>query len=168
LHFLFSNAQIPETIVEGTYHTGDVQKLILLGVKDGEKAMCATTQLSKNNHFVFTLPQLTEGFYYITDQHKNNFIRIYLKPGDKIKLNVGEEDFDLVQSTAENTILKRWTELSYPVTRISSMARKDTTTYRSFFPTLTALLPNVETFKTSVNTPNIAFNQLLKNQLMQK
>jgi thiol-disulfide isomerase/thioredoxin len=56
-------------------------------------------------------------------------------------------------------------ELSYPVTRISSMARKDTTTYRSFFPALTALLPKAEVFKSMVNTSNHSFNELLKKSV---
>lgn len=157
-------AQNRLTLVQGTYHKDQAHVVVLYGVQDGEKVPYATTRLSKENQFAFALPALEKGFYYLTDQHKNVFIRVYLKPGDQIRLKVEEENYELVQSTPENQLLKQWIDYSYPVTRISTQP-KDTTTYRSFFPTLTAFFPKAEAFRKKVKTPNTAFNQLFQKSI---
>ncbi len=71
----------------------------------------------------------------------------------------------LAQPTPENKILKEWVDFSYPVTQMSNYPRKDTLTYVSFFPTLTAFLPKAEAFKKKIATPNASFNALMKTSI---
>jgi thiol-disulfide isomerase/thioredoxin len=157
-------AQNSTTLIQGIYNKDNVQAVVLLDVQDGEKVGYAATQLTKGKQFAFALPALEKGFYYLSDQNKNAFIRIYLKPGDKIRLQVEEESYQFIQPTPENQILKSWVDFSYPVTRIS-IQPKDSTTYRSFFPTLTAFLPKAAAFKRNIKTPNKAFNQLFQKSI---
>jgi thiol-disulfide isomerase/thioredoxin len=157
-------AQNSLTLVQGTYNKEGAHAVVLFDVRDGEKVVYATTRLARDNHFAFALPRLEPGFYYLTDQHKNTFLRLYLKPGDKIQLQVEADNYQFLQSTPENGVLKSWVDFSYPVTRISTQP-KDSTTYRSFFPTLTAFLPKAAAFKKSIKTPNPAFNQLFQKSI---
>lgn len=157
-------AQNSLTLVQGTFNKENTQSVVLFDVRDGEKVVYATTRLAKDNQFAFALPRIEKGFYYVTNQEKNTFLRIYLKPGDKINVQVEENDYQLIQSTPENQVLKSWIDFSYPVTRISTQP-KDTTTYRSFFPTLIDFLPKATAFKKKINTPNTAFNQLFQKSI---
>jgi hypothetical protein len=91
-------------------------------------------------------------FYYLSDQWKRTFVRIYLKKGDKISLQINEDGYELTEFSPENKVLKQWVDESYPVVRMAVFPRKDTATYRSFFPALNAYLPKAESFKKKINT----------------
>jgi thiol-disulfide isomerase/thioredoxin len=150
-------------LVQGSFNKDKVQQVVLCGVQEGEKYELATSRLSDGKQFAFAIPEVKKGFYYLSDQHKRTFTRIYLKPGDKINIQVNEDGYTLTQSTPENQLLLDWTNLSKPVTAMSIFPRKDTITYRSFFPVLTAFIPQAEAFRKKINTPDKTFN-LIFNQ----
>ncbi|WP_207512623.1 TlpA family protein disulfide reductase [Longitalea luteola] len=158
-------AQGKLTIVQGTVNKENLQSLVLYDVQQGEKLELATARVN-NHQFAFALPHpLKSGFYFLSDQQKRSFIRFYLKDGDKFQITINDDGYELIQPSPENKILKEWISYSQPVTRMSVFPRKDTVTYASFFPTLAGFLPKAEAFKKKVNTPNAAFNELLKRSI---
>jgi thiol-disulfide isomerase/thioredoxin len=157
-------AQGKLTIVQGTVNKENVQSIVLFDVQQGEKLELAASRVHEHQ-FAFALPNLKSGFYFISDQYKRSFIRFYLKGGDKFTITINDDGYELAQPTPENKVLKEWITYSYPVTRMSLFPRKDTITYASFFPALTSFLPKAEAFKKKINTPNAAFNELLKRSI---
>ncbi len=76
-----------------------------------------------------------------------------------MQLAINQNGYELLQPSPENKLLKEWTDVSFPVTRMSVFPRNDTITYASFFPMLTELLPRAAAFKKKINTPNAGFNE---------
>lgn len=162
---LFSIAQTKLTMVQGTMKKENATAVVIFDVLNGEKIELASVRLNKQQQFAFALPDIRNGFYYLSDQYKRTLVRVYLKSGDKINIAISNDEYQLTLPTPENKILKEWTELSYPVTQMSVFPRKDTATYATFFPTLTAFLPKAEAFKKKIATPNAAFNALMKKSI---
>jgi len=159
-------AQGKLTIVQGTVKDDKVQTIVLFDVQNGEKLEMATARINSQQQFAFALPNIRSGFYYLSNQGRRRFVRIYLKTGDKCQIAINDSgNYAFVQPTPENKLLKEWNDFAEPVTRMSIYPRKDTATYASFFPNLTAFLPKADAFKKKINTPNAAFNELLKNSI---
>jgi thiol-disulfide isomerase/thioredoxin len=158
-------AQGKLTIVQGTVKDDKVQSIVLFDVQNGEKLEVATCRINGQQQFAFALLGISNGFYYISNQGRRRFMRLYLKAGDKCQITLADNGFEFVQPTPENKLLKEWTDFSYPVTRMSVFPRNDTTTYASFFPALNAFLPKAQAFKKKISTPNAAFNELLKQSI---
>ncbi|OQP49954.1 TlpA family protein disulfide reductase [Niastella populi] len=162
---LFASAQGKLTIVQGTMTKEKAQSIVIFDVMYGERIELASARLNKNQEFAFALPGIKSGFYYLSDQNRRSLARIYMKQGDKINIAIADDAYQLMQPTPENRILKEWVDLSYPVTQMSVFPRKDTATYTSFFPTLTAFLPKAEAFKKKIITSNASFNALMKKSI---
>lgn len=158
-------AQGKLTLIQGTVKDERTQTIVLFDVQNGEKLELATARINAQQQFAFALPNIRNGFYYVSNQGRRRFIRIYLKAGDKCQLALTDNGYEVLQPSPENKLLKEWTELSYPVTKMSVFPRNDTITYASFFPTLTAFLPKADGFKKKLNTPNAAFNELMKKSI---
>ena len=71
------NAKAELTIVSGHMKNENSRSVILYRVIEGKKAEYATTVLDADNNFAFALTSGKEGFYYISDQGKRDFTRIY-------------------------------------------------------------------------------------------
>jgi len=162
---LFSFAQAKLTMVQGTMKKEKAQSVVIFDVLNGERIELGAARINKQQQFAFALPGIKDGFYYLSDQNKKSFVRIFIKPGDKINIAIADDGYQLIQPTPENKILKEWVEFSYPVTQKSVFPRNDTGTYTTFFPTLTAFLPKAEAFKKKLVTPNAAFNALMKKSI---
>jgi thiol-disulfide isomerase/thioredoxin len=159
-------AQGKLTLVHGTANNAKTQSMVLFDVQNGEKLEMATSRINGQYQFAFALPNIRNGFYYLSNQGRRRFMRIYLKAGDKCQIAINDSgNYAFVQPTPENKLLKEWAEFSYPVTKMSVFPRTDTVTYASFFPTLTDFLPKAEAFKKKISTPNAAFNELLKRSI---
>jgi thiol-disulfide isomerase/thioredoxin len=159
-------AQGKLTLVQGTVNNDKTHLMVLFDVQNGEKLEMATARINSEYQFAFALPNIRNGFYYLSNQGRRKFIRIYLKAGDKLQIAINDSgNYAFVQPTPENKLIKEWTEFSNPVTKMSVVPRNDTVTYASFFPTLTDFLPKAEAFKKKINTANAAFNELLKRSI---
>ncbi|MBO9201594.1 MULTISPECIES: TlpA family protein disulfide reductase [Niastella] len=157
-------AQGKLTLVQGTVNSDKTKSMVLFDVQNGEKLEMATARINGQYQFAFALPNIRDGFYYLSNQGRRSFIRLYLKAGDKFQIAINDSgNYAFVQPTPENKLLKEWNDFAEPVTRMSIFPRKDTATYASFFPILTAFLPKADAFKKKIKTPNAAFNDLLKN-----
>ena len=168
LHCLASGmiaAQGKLTIVQGTVNTKKVQSIILFDVQYGEQLELASARINNQHQFAFALPQIKDGFYFLREKGSRSAIRLYLKNGDKCVLTINNDGYELVRPSPENKLLNEWIAFSSPVTRMSEFPRRDTTTYASFFPTLTDFLPKADAFRKKIKTPNTAFNELLKKSI---
>src|SRR5688572_23073593 len=162
---LVSSAQAKLTMVQGTMSKEKAQSVFLFDVLYGERIELASARINNQKQFAFALPGIKNGFYFLSDQNKRSFVRVYIKTGDKINIAISDEGYELAQPTPENKVLKEWVDYSYSVTRMSVFPRKDTATYASFFPALTDFLPKAEVFKKKLVTPNAAFNVLMKKSI---
>lgn len=166
-----ATAQQSPAIVQGVYEKNKLSGITLYEVKDGEREEFAKTKLSAGKTFAFQLPAAKPGFYYLANDPKKGGIRIYLAPGMKLNLLVTDSSVQLKNASAENRLLQEWETMRAPLRAISkSMSNDnlkyrrmaDTSTFHSFFPLLEAMLPKAEAFKKKINSPNKAFNNLLR------
>ena len=164
-------AQQAPAIVQGVYNRTKAVAVSLYEVKDGEREEFAKTKLSAGNNFAFQLPSAKAGFYYLGNDVQRGGVRIYLSPGAKLNLKVTDSGYQVHNASAESKLLLEWENLRAPLRAMSrsmsndnSQYRRlaDTCTYRSFFPMLEAMLPKAEAFKKKINSPNKAFNELLR------
>ena len=149
------------TIVQGSVNKESISSLILFEVIEGKRVEYASTKLDGNSNYAFAIPNVKEGLYYLSDQNRREFIRIYLKPGDRLILNILKDDFEVKKSSKENKLLNEWYRKSFNVTNPAFNWMKDTSTFRSFFPNLTALLLIIPEFKQKIKTKNKKFNELM-------
>lgn len=162
---LYSSAQTMLTMVQGTMKKEKATTVVIFDVQNGEKTELASARINKQNQFAFALPDIKNGFYYLSDQNRRTLVRVYIKSGDKINIAIADDEYQLALPTPENKILKEWVDFSYPVTKMSVFPRSDTGTYASFFPVLNAFVPKAEAFKKKIVTPNAAFNALMKKSI---
>lgn len=157
-----AKANIELTIVSGHMNRESSRAVHLYQVIEGKKVELSSTQLDAENNFAFALTSVREGFYYISDQGRREFTRIYLKAGDKLELELGNYEYKIVKGSAENQLLQEWFSVSTVVTAPAFNWMKDTSTYTSYFPKLEESLPALINFKSKVKSKNSHFNTLMK------
>ncbi len=153
----------PLTIVQGKVDNPKITAITLYGVAEGRKTEYATTRLSAGNSFALAVPELKEGFYYVTDNFKRDYHRIYLKPGDQLQLSFTEKEIRQQGGSPESKLVQQWNQL-YDEVRAPAFdfTKRPNETYEMFFPLLTGFLPKAEAFKKQLATPNKGFNSLMK------
>ncbi|HYC28313.1 MAG TPA: DUF4369 domain-containing protein, partial [Chitinophagaceae bacterium] len=156
-----AHAQDGMALVSGTINKGTTRTVILFEVIEGKKAEYASIKLSDDNRFAFALPSVKEGFYYISDQSKNNFTRVYLKRGDRLEVEINKDGYEVVKGSAENKLLHDWFAASYPVTYPAVNWMQDSSTYTTYFPKLETFVKQLPAFKSKVKTKNAQFNRLM-------
>jgi thiol-disulfide isomerase/thioredoxin len=150
-----------------TYITGHVNRenatsIILYQVIEGKKSEYASTKLDDQMQFGFVIPSLKEGFYYLSDQRRSQFVRIYLKNDDKVELEWNEEDYNVINGSKENKLLKEWATFSSVIVNPATNWMKDSATYLSYFPKIESFVPSVASFKEKIKTKNRKFNDLMQ------
>lgn len=159
---LFAYANDAMTTIQGHVSKENTMSVILYQVIEGKKAEYANTKLDANNEFAFALPSVKEGFYYLTDQRKKDFIRIYLTAGEKLELKINENGYELSKGSKENQLLHEWFMLASIITQPAFNWMQDSSTYITFFPKLESLAPKLAPFKEKIKTKNKHFNDLMK------
>ncbi len=154
---LYANEAL--TIVKGNINREHVRTAVLFSVFEGKKVEFATTRVT-NNSFAFAIAEVQEGYYYISDQRRNSFTRIYLKPNDQLEVNISDDGYEVVKGSKENKLLQQWFTVAYPVTNPALNWMKDTSTFKSFFPKLEAFAPVHAAFKRKIKTGNPQFDAL--------
>ncbi|MBC9910880.1 TlpA family protein disulfide reductase [Chitinophaga varians] len=137
-----------------------VKKITLFAVEEGRKAEIANAMVDEQHAFAFAIPSPKEGFYYLSVGDRSADTRIYIKPGDQLKLKMERGAYSVQAGSVENKQLWQWQEQLGTISRHIILA--DTATYMTFFPKLEVLVPKVTGLKKAVNTPNKKFNELLK------
>lgn len=150
------------TLISGQVNSPKATTVILFEVIEGRKVEFASTKLGADHSFAFAVPVLKEGLYYLADQNRQRFTRIYLKQGDKLDLRLNENGYELMKGSEENQLLHKWFSASFVITEPAFNWMRDTCTYLSFFPKINAFAPTVPAFKAGINTKNKKFNELMK------
>jgi hypothetical protein len=85
-------------------------------VENGELVVQSTVQTTSNGDFEISCPVKKEGFYYLTTVRWK--MRIYLKPADRLQVNVDSKSGKLVSlnGSAENEVLYQWQQLVSSIT----------------------------------------------------
>lgn len=158
-----ATAQKNLAIVQGKLENEYAKMAVFSKPVNGDPVDVATMNLQPGNTFSFALPDLEEGFYYISDERRRMFTRIYLKPNDRLDFISGpKEELTLVSGSPENTTLFKWAGIKYNFWRCSSTLTLFPTTYKEFFPMLEEMLKVQPGFVKSIKTPNAKFNEMMK------
>lgn len=156
-NLLLANENV--TIVKGSITKENVRSVILFEVFEGKKVEFASTKVN-NNEFAFAIPVVREGYYYISDQRRNSFTRIYLKPNDQLELSISDDGYEVLKGSKENKLLQRWFATAYAVTQPAFNWVGDSSTYKSYFPKLETFMPVHTAFKKKMKTGNPQFDAL--------
>ncbi|MGN7822160.1 TlpA family protein disulfide reductase [Chitinophaga sp. 22536] len=159
VHVIAGPVPVPTLAVIQGQAPEKAKKVTLYAVEEGRKSEIANAMVDEQHAFAFAIPSPKEGFYYLSVGTRGD-TRIYLKPGDQLKLKLEYDAYSLQAGSAENKQLWQWQEQLGTISRYTSLG--DTATYMTFFPRLEALAPRVSGLKKAVNTPNKKFNELLK------
>ncbi len=154
---LYANEKV--TIVKGSITKENVRSVILFEVFEGKKVEFASTKVN-DNEFAFALPVVKEGYYYISDQRRNSFTRIYLKPNDQLELSISNDGYEVLKGSKENKLLQQWFATAYIVTNPAFNWMADSSTYKTYFPKLEAFMPAHAAFKKKIKTGNPQFDAL--------
>lgn len=155
-------------LVSGTMNDDKAEGIRILSVADGKMIEYANTHKDGSGRYALAIPDPVPGLYYLNPSIEGkptmDYIRIYLKPGEQVQLNITDEkaNYELVKGGAENRLMDQWDKLSAAVMTAGMKFYRGNFTYKDFFPALEALLPKADAFKKSVRTPNATFNQLLQ------
>jgi thiol-disulfide isomerase/thioredoxin len=161
----FAGSPTPIAVVSGKMNEFKSGEMILYKAEDGKRVKYAAYEKKKDNQFAFAIPLKEEGLYYLSDQSGWFYIRLYLKPGEQVELNVNYSGmYEIVKGSAKNKLLYQWFKRVAAVT-IPAFNTSDTTTYRSFFPKAKNLIPAAAAFKKTIRTNDSKFNKIL-NQIV--
>lgn len=152
------------TIIKGNISKENVRSMILFSVFEGKKVEFASTKV-REQEFAFALPVVEEGFYYLSDQRRASFTRIYLKPNDQLQLNMTDDGYEVVKGSKENKLLQQWFTAAYPVTNPAFNWMSDSSTYKTYFPKIEAFMPVFAAFKTKIKTGNQRFDVLFRSAI---
>jgi thiol-disulfide isomerase/thioredoxin len=150
------------TLISGKVNNDRVTTMFLYKVEEGSKVQYASQQLNEAKTFAFAVPDAVPGFYYVGDNRKNQYLRIYLKGKEDIKVSLDEEGYSMTTTSAENKLLNQWQQIAGPVTNKAFEFYKDTLSFYSWFPMFEQLLPKAAAFKNTINGSDKKFNSLLK------
>lgn len=151
------------SIVRGNVDKSYVTSVHLYKVVDGTFSEIGVQPLNDKRDYAFAIPDVKEGFYYISDGMKMQEVhtRFYLKGGEQIELNLHKDGYDLKGETEEGKLLDKWQQLSAQVMVPAYQFWTDRDGYTGFFPVLTAFVPQAAAFKKEIHTSNAAFNDLM-------
>jgi thiol-disulfide isomerase/thioredoxin len=152
------------SIVKGNVDRPYVTDVRLYKVVDGTYSEIAKQSLNDRHDYAFAVPDVKEGFYYISDGLKMQevYTRIYLKGGEQIDLNLHKNGYDMQGGSGENKLLDQWQQLSAQIMVPAYEFWTDRTGYTAFFPRLNAFIPQATAFKEGIHTGNAAFNDLMR------
>lgn len=155
------------TIVGHLNFQSVINQVTLLHVVKGQLVEHTTTQVNSEGNFGFNLPIIDPGFYYVDYGQFNNrvrgqVVRFYLERGLEVQVEIYNENYQLLGKKnghnklvhEANNINNRFREFN----RIKAMK-----TYEDFFPFIqNEGVKMVEDFKSTINTKDKEFNDLLK------
>jgi thiol-disulfide isomerase/thioredoxin len=155
--FLYAGEAL--TVVKGSITKENVRSVILYSVFEGKKTEFASTKV-RNAEFAFALPVVEEGYYYISDQRRASFTRIYLKPNDQLELMINSDGYEVLKGSKENKMLHKWFTVASVITQPAFNWMDDSSTYKSYFPKMEAFMPVHAAFKKKMKTSNPQFDAL--------
>jgi thiol-disulfide isomerase/thioredoxin len=163
---LFSVGSFAQTCeIIGTAKPVIRQFIYLLAIEDGEPKLIASSRLAEDGSFRFSFTPEYEGFYVLgSTKLLGGQSPLYLKKGDKAQVAIDDKRTDYPgKQTPENSVLAAWNSLTEGL-KIKSVyyTNRPASTYKDFFPALTAVAARADSFRTTIKTSNTRFNGLMK------
>ncbi|MCK7558595.1 TlpA family protein disulfide reductase [Chitinophaga sedimenti] len=156
-----ARAALP-TIIQGKVKEAKTNTIYLFTVKEGKMQEFAQTRVGSDEGYVLGLSTVQEGYYYVSG-NKRDYTRLYLKPGDQVKLDLTEDaGYQLTAPSPENKLLLEWADKSRDLRRKALMLKNDTSTFATFFPRFEQLEKEAKIIRAKATTPNKKFNELFK------
>ncbi len=136
---LFSTIAAEPTIIQGKWDRAG-NDVTLYKIISGRLETVSTFVLQEDRAFGFIISPEKEGFYVVGSGQtlaKIDKYVVYLKPGDKVNLEVDNDSYKLVgKNTRENIALEQWHNKILPLEIMSTYSYKNMTTYVDYFPLL--------------------------------
>ncbi len=139
----------------------------LFKVEEGVPRIIATSQPNSKGKFGFQFFPEYEGWYLVGTGSvigpTNNY-KFWLKPGDKLSLNITDSSYVLTGTlnSKENLAVARWYKMAWPVEWKSVYFSRTMSTYVDFFPELNKLLSRYKPWLATQVTGNKKFDAALK------
>lgn len=142
-----------------------IKEVKLYKTVNGREVEIAKTTISSDGFYGFMFQPEEEGVFTL-GKLPHDLYRIYIKNGDKLKINLHEDHMELVESNSrEMQIFYEWYQLSYEADLTGLRFTKKTSTYEDFFPAFEKLLTKAEEFKANIQTKNEIFNDFMKRMI---
>jgi len=137
-------------------------------VENGELVVQSTVQTTSNGDFEISCPVKKEGFYYLTTVRWK--MRIYLKPADRLKVNVDNKSGMPVSlnGSAENEVLYQWQQLVSSITDYGynlNIVNTDSVDMDNYIHRYKSLQPSITDFFNKTDKSNPQFVKALANAI---
>jgi len=149
-------------VLTGTFQKNYTTDMMLMKVHEGKRIPIATAKPGKDKDFAFALSNPEEGFYYIAEGKGYNPVRIYIKSGDALSVEINDEGYKMINGSQENKLLADWAAASSVIARPAFQFTKVNMEYQEYFKNLNTFLPEAKKFNQKITTPNKKFNTLMK------
>ncbi|GAB3662421.1 hypothetical protein GCM10028791_37470 [Echinicola sediminis] len=128
--------------------------------QEGELADFSSTRLGENGMFGFMVAISEPGFYHIRIPGYGQLLRVYLRNGLELDLDVSEEDYVLSgKEVGPNRLVVEWNKTIEPALKIN---REPRMSFKDFFPLMEQkIMPKAEELKGELNTKDPDFNKLM-------
>lgn len=143
-------------------------QITLQSVKDGAMVYYNSVQSNSDGSFEIPCQVKQEGFYYLTTGRWR--VRIYLKPGERLQLDVDHKTGSLVSvvGSTENQTLYQWQQLISPITAYGynvSIVNVDSIELNDYIQRNQKLQPLMTVFLDNTNVSNPKFVKALKSAI---
>ncbi len=172
--FLSVNQLFSLTIVSGTWHRDNADKVSLFKVENGKLKEIATSMLTPDKEFSFALHQKEPAFYVlgISPQGPFNNYTFYLNPDDQL-LGIAvdpEMSYTLIgEATPQNKEMERWRNFILPLETKSIYFMKQQSNFEDYFPLLESMVADINNYTpeyTDDKVFNTAFEKYRKYNLL--
>ncbi|MDH7464162.1 TlpA disulfide reductase family protein [Chitinophagaceae bacterium 26-R-25] len=138
------------------------KEISLFTVHDGELEAIANAVLAEDGSFGFLFTPSQEGFYALGWKDVTRDCNpVYIKKGDKATVEIEGRVMTFIgKQTAENAVVSKWLGIT---DSIHHLALHSVESHEVFFPALTKVASQIAAFKKTINTPDTAFNALMKD-----
>lgn len=149
-------------VVDGVWEREKPEKIFLYDVSEGSLREIASSKRGNDGKFNFAFTPEAEGLFVIGISNRapaNNYT-FYFKPGDRLNVVIGEDDYQLVgKNTNENKEMARWHDYIRDIEFKSIYFSKAISTYVDFFPLLEEKLAGMNNYGQKY-TKNKTFNEV--------
>lgn len=145
--------------IEGKLEKDFVKQIKLYRAVDGEMIEWGSSHVKTDGSFVFALSDPDEGFYYVGLDQAMSFLRyrFYVKNGEAIKLEIGDESYRITGRSPQNKLLNEWQQIYSDIYFQGFAFWNDRTGYVTYFPKLATVLTRAEALKNKISNKDKAF-----------
>lgn len=157
-------AEKDEVLISGKFNRKTAGPVKLFSVTHGRLEEMASSNAASDGTFGFYFKPIYEGFYVIgtgAEGAIQNKYKFYFKGGDNLNVDVNDSSYTLTgKKTKENIALTQWHDELYPLEKKAVYFSKGISTFRDFFPELSAKAEYFEHRYKTKPTGNKSFDNI--------